>query len=48
MSAEAADSVVSAVHAALISTTEPVLLTGSLFAVGEAMQALGGAPGPSL
>jgi dihydrofolate synthase/folylpolyglutamate synthase len=47
-SAEAADSVVAAVHAALISTPETVFLTGSLFAVGEAMQALGGAPGPTL
>jgi hypothetical protein len=29
-------------------TRSPALLTGSLFAVGEAMEALGGAPGEEL
>ena len=39
------DTVAGACRAALEHARGPVLLTGSLFAVGEAMQALGGAPG---
>jgi dihydrofolate synthase / folylpolyglutamate synthase len=46
--AVAAPTVAKAARAALAATSGHVLLTGSLFAVGEAMQALGGAPGPSL
>jgi len=42
--AESAAEVARALHAAL-ARGGPVLLTGSLFAVGEAMEAFGGAPG---
>jgi dihydrofolate synthase/folylpolyglutamate synthase len=48
MRVETAKSVAKAARAALDSTPGLVLLTGSLFAVGEAMKALGGAPGASL
>jgi len=46
--AEAAGDVAGAAHAALAATPGRVLLAGSLFAVGEAMEALGGAPGEVL
>jgi dihydrofolate synthase/folylpolyglutamate synthase len=42
---KSAKSVAAALRAALAATEGPVLLTGSLFAVGEAMRAMGGAPG---
>ncbi len=45
-SAEVADSVVAGCRRGLAWTArQPVVLTGSLFAVGEAMEAFGGAPG---
>ena len=48
--ARSAPDVVSACRAALESAPPGgrVLLTGSLFAIGEAMQAFGGAPGAEL
>jgi dihydrofolate synthase/folylpolyglutamate synthase len=46
---EAAPDVAAAVRAALVAAkTGRVLLAGSLFAVGEAMEAMGGAPGEQL
>jgi dihydrofolate synthase / folylpolyglutamate synthase len=45
---EAAPDVPSAVERALSAKEGDVLLTGSLFAVGEAMEAFGGAPGEQL
>ena len=45
LTAETADGVEAAVRRALSRPGGRVLLTGSLFAVGEAMEALGGAPG---
>jgi folylpolyglutamate synthase/dihydropteroate synthase len=49
MRARVAPDVATALHAALAATAEgTVLLTGSLFAVGEAMAAFGGAPGEML
>ena len=45
---EIASDVVSAVERGLVTTDGEVLLTGSLFAVGEAMEAFGGAPGEFL
>jgi len=45
LAATAHDSVVAACEAALAATDGRVLLAGSLFAVGEAMERFGGAPG---
>ncbi|NOT32766.1 MAG: bifunctional folylpolyglutamate synthase/dihydrofolate synthase, partial [Candidatus Eisenbacteria bacterium] len=46
--ASIADDVATAAREALADSEGTVLLTGSLFAVGEAMEALGGAPGELL
>jgi folylpolyglutamate synthase/dihydropteroate synthase len=46
LAADAVGELPSAVDRALfLADAKPVLLTGSLFAVGEAMEAFGGAPG---
>jgi dihydrofolate synthase/folylpolyglutamate synthase len=45
---QAAPDVLTAVRHALHSTEGPVLLTGSLFAIGEVMEVFGGEPGEML